>query len=473
MSDLTYLINYTDRSIKADSITVYPNQIDSSTSLVMHGYGSVRYGEDIWKNMLHMMEHFCSWSTEPNNPTEGQLWYKASTKQLLLRTKDTTGAATWLNIIPSVGFDSSSSGGSSDGIASISKVNELLKSYVSMKGNPAIDPMSGILYLYNDSTWYDVNSKGEVIAKDTTTDLENAAATRTYVDVKVKTEIDNKVSFLTPVAGTSITPQAVMDALATLPATKHTVLFRSGDISYRTMGDALILRNQDNVVGGNAYPAINEAISKKYLDAVLSNSNNVVNKDNIFKVLSDNVNESTNDTPLVSKFGSTMTGELLLPTVTTLSNAKSAVTKEYVDGKLQLNVIPPTLGESSNVSFSKSPDGTIFVYGHAHKLIRSTTGTNWYYADISLPAGIQYMNTYYAVTVTEEIPGTNTVPSTYPQPHQFTDNVGGTLTHVSWPLMFSVYGKTTSSFSVCVYVPSGIDQKYIDSLSFNFVAIGR
>jgi hypothetical protein len=49
----------------------------------MVGYRSPVYGELIWENMLHTMEHFAS-NYAPVNPTEGQIWYDTLNQQLKL-----------------------------------------------------------------------------------------------------------------------------------------------------------------------------------------------------------------------------------------------------------------------------------------------------------------------------------------------------------------------------------------------------
>jgi hypothetical protein len=46
-----------------------------STSLKLVGRGYANYGQAFAENFLHLLENFAS-PSQPNNPTEGQLWYQ-------------------------------------------------------------------------------------------------------------------------------------------------------------------------------------------------------------------------------------------------------------------------------------------------------------------------------------------------------------------------------------------------------------
>jgi hypothetical protein len=66
-----YVIDFTDPS--KQPITVNPVEVNQSTSLTFVGYRSPVYGEAIWENFLHLMEHFAS-PTAPDTPVTGQIW---------------------------------------------------------------------------------------------------------------------------------------------------------------------------------------------------------------------------------------------------------------------------------------------------------------------------------------------------------------------------------------------------------------
>lgn len=77
----TYTVDHSDNT--KPRIVIPPLSFDHSTSLKMVGYRSPVYGELIWENMLHTMEHFAS-NYAPVNPTEGQIWYDTLNQQLKL-----------------------------------------------------------------------------------------------------------------------------------------------------------------------------------------------------------------------------------------------------------------------------------------------------------------------------------------------------------------------------------------------------
>lgn len=68
-----YTVNFTDGT--KTPITIPPLVINNSTSLTMVGYRTPVYGEAIWENFLHLLEHF-SRDSSPSNPIQGQIWAK-------------------------------------------------------------------------------------------------------------------------------------------------------------------------------------------------------------------------------------------------------------------------------------------------------------------------------------------------------------------------------------------------------------
>lgn len=483
----TYNINFSDVSITGKTtLQLLPNQMDdTSTSLVLHGYGSLQYGEHLWENMVHLMEHFCSRNVEPNKPTEGQLWYNAANKSLNLRTLNSEGVPAWVNIIPNYGFDATSGTLADDSVPTISTIkNVLLKDYV--KTSDGDFTLSGVLTLNDTQSNYSLVGGSYVPNATNTTNRFNAAS-RFYVDNKVNQIVATAITAITPSSLPGVTAKSVSDVLkkANDPSLIP-YLSRSGDLGFRTMTDSLILRSMTK---DTANINDDEAISKKYLDSRLTGSNNMVSATSVTTAINTAVTTSTtNPTNLVSKFGDTIAGDLILPVINDDTPNQAAVSKLWVTDLVN-KVTPSTvISSTENVSYTQLPDLTKMVYGLGRgKITQSvTTGANannaptnktWFNANIVFPSGVSFTNRYYSVTVTEDVPlhGTETA-APYPKTRTLYDSTGSSaLTNqTSWPLSFSVYNKTENGFSVCVFSPSGIDIAYAPkTLSFNFIAIGR
>ena len=101
MTDI-YVINPTDsNSTRSFSVSPYTTNgettpvsnvldvsaVSANTSLLFHGKGKDSYGERIQENFYHLLEHF-SGSTEPNNPTHGQIWYDTNDSTLKMFSRD-------------------------------------------------------------------------------------------------------------------------------------------------------------------------------------------------------------------------------------------------------------------------------------------------------------------------------------------------------------------------------------------------
>jgi len=67
-----YSIDYSDPG--SGSITIAVGAFDGTTSLNLPGRAVFNYGEVIAQNFLSLLENFAH-TTQPTNPTEGQLWY--------------------------------------------------------------------------------------------------------------------------------------------------------------------------------------------------------------------------------------------------------------------------------------------------------------------------------------------------------------------------------------------------------------
>ena len=70
---MPYIVNFTDRDNKSP-ITVFDNTSNQDTSLTFPGRNVTGYGQIIAENFLNLLENFAS-ANQPENPTEGQLWY--------------------------------------------------------------------------------------------------------------------------------------------------------------------------------------------------------------------------------------------------------------------------------------------------------------------------------------------------------------------------------------------------------------
>lgn len=484
----TYNINFSDNTISGKTtLQLAPNQVDTtSTSLTVHGYGSLGYGEHLWENMVHLMENFCSRNIEPTAPTEGQLWYNAANKSLNVRTTNTSGVPTWVNVIPNYGFDATSGNLADDSVPTVSVIkNILLQDYLKVSSGDFA--LGGKLTL-NDSTSNYTLSGSIYIPNATTPSNKFDAASRFYVDSKIAEIVAAAITSITPSSITGVNAKSVADVInKSNDSTLFTYLARTGDVSFRTMTDSLILRQ---LTKATANINDDEAISKRYLESVLSSGNNVVNSTNVVNELNKAVTQSSNTTNLISKFGGEIVsgGELILPATNEDTSANAAVTKQWVEDLVNISIPATVISETENISYTQLPDLTKIVYGLGRgKITQSvTTGSNannsptnktWYNANIVFPSDVSFSGNYYSVTVTEDIPlhGSETT-APYPKTRTLYGTVGTTpLTNqTQWPLTFSVYNKTTTGFSVCVFSPSGIDIAYApNTLSFNFTAIGR
>lgn len=77
---MTYTIRFSDTTKASFTIDELkkdgPGSLDGShTDLVLYGKGNSDYGEDLWNNLVHILENFSSAGPGPANPIEGQLWY--------------------------------------------------------------------------------------------------------------------------------------------------------------------------------------------------------------------------------------------------------------------------------------------------------------------------------------------------------------------------------------------------------------
>lgn len=86
---MSYTIKYTDENNKT-AITVDDSTTNNQTSLSFPGRNQRGYAISIAENFLHLLENF-AYSTAPETPVEGQLWYDTSSGVEDLKVWDGTG----------------------------------------------------------------------------------------------------------------------------------------------------------------------------------------------------------------------------------------------------------------------------------------------------------------------------------------------------------------------------------------------
>lgn len=63
------------------TLQIEDNTKNEDTSLVLYGRGKTDYGQDLWTNMIRLMENFAS-NTAPSKPVLGQTWYNTTAGKL-------------------------------------------------------------------------------------------------------------------------------------------------------------------------------------------------------------------------------------------------------------------------------------------------------------------------------------------------------------------------------------------------------
>lgn len=103
---MTYTIKFSSNTKTPFTIAEYRyDGIDSKdghhTSLTLVGKGTTDYGEELWTNLVHMLENHCSMN-EPPRPIEGQLWYDnsfAGKLKILKKPNPLDVPSKWVEII--------------------------------------------------------------------------------------------------------------------------------------------------------------------------------------------------------------------------------------------------------------------------------------------------------------------------------------------------------------------------------------
>lgn len=176
MSTTSFKVHFSDNTVpKKKNIIINANAIDaSSTSLVLHGPGSSNYANDLWSNMVQIMEHFCS-ASKPTHPTEGQIWYNPTDKTLKVYSTSDTDYQ-WYDL-----FVNNPTSKSPKMELDPESLN-LLNSKLDIAGGT----MTGMLILPSE----EYNDDGTPIG--TALDNPNAAVTRRYVEGSIQAAFQSR-----------------------------------------------------------------------------------------------------------------------------------------------------------------------------------------------------------------------------------------------------------------------------------------
>lgn len=203
MSATSFKIHFSDSVVsKKKNITISPNSVDaSSTSLVLYGPGASNYAEDLWSNMLHLMEHFCS-PVKPLSPTEGQLWYNPVDKTLKIYSTSNTDYA-WYDLF--INNPTSKSPKMQLDPESLKIIEGMLKK--------SGGTMTGMLYLVPE----EFNSDGTPISSSL--DDPNAAVTRRYVSGAILAAFLERGTFASGNSGSGEQSYSIIGNVATVTGT--------------------------------------------------------------------------------------------------------------------------------------------------------------------------------------------------------------------------------------------------------------
>ncbi len=93
-----YILNWSSNALKSPITIIGGTQDSTSTSLVLSARGLMNWGEPLQEGLMHLLENFAS-TTEPPNPTAGQLWFEPTTQTIFLcYSVDGFGVASWTQI---------------------------------------------------------------------------------------------------------------------------------------------------------------------------------------------------------------------------------------------------------------------------------------------------------------------------------------------------------------------------------------
>ena len=304
MTDPILNIPFTDSSVANKSnIVISATETNTSTSLRLHGIGSLTYVADLWGNMVKLLENFCS-NTQPSKPTEGQIWYKPSDGSLQVYVRS-NNAYFWKSVIVE---------GSSAGFISQSDLTTALSNYVNKTTPSVTQPLS----LPSEFT-------GDTLNSVTGSTNQNYAATRKYVDKAVLNNASTNLPYIDRSVDALLANRTMLKALV-LPSE-----FTS--VSALTLTEADAVGNFNNAatrryVIEKSSAALEDA--KDYADGLMPTGDNVYDKTKV--VMTDGSKK--------------MTGQLVLPRYTgyttsvTIADGDArllAASREFVEDKIATN----------------------------------------------------------------------------------------------------------------------------------------
>jgi hypothetical protein len=304
MTDPILNIKFTDSSVaNKNDISISATETNTSTSLRLHGIGSLTYGSDLWGNMIKIMEHFCS-NNEPTNPTEGQLWYKPSNNTLQLRIRE-NNSYFWKKIL----ID-----GTTTGLLTNDDLKLELENYVN-KTTPVLTQPLTLPSEYTNDTLNSVTGSSN----------QNFAATRKYVDKAILNNAATDLPYIDR-SSTAIAENRTMLKSLILPS-------EFVSTSSLTLVAADSTSNFNNAATRRyviEYASAAKQAAKDYVDSKVPSGENAYDK-----------------TKVVMVDGSkAMTGQLVLPRYSgydtsvsiTAGDAKlNAASREFVEDKIKSN----------------------------------------------------------------------------------------------------------------------------------------
>lgn len=475
-----YLIDHFDGSIVGkEPITVPAGYFNNtSTSLKLYGHGYKNYGEGLLENMVHLLENFCSDSRMPENPTEGQLWYKRSTKELLLymgsKAPNNSKNPGWRNIIPKYGWDSNEDGvDASKQYLTIDNFDTLLSQfYIKTDGSNYMKPDANLKL---GSTWIKTDNNNNLIIDENivnNVDYDLYATSKKYVDIRINKEVKDQLLRALPIpnSGSSVTAEIINNELLKLDATtingsSHLYIRKNSEKDiHRTMEKPLILPK--------FIDTYNETIHGEYAATMRF----------VYSLLGSSNGGTIDLSGYIKKSGDTMGGALYLNDESnyTDTNKLRAASRAYVDSKIQ-NAQPTPISSTipSAVSFTELPDGTKMIYGRQIGIMKFEQ--NLVYAgtvNIDVGSNVRgFIDDNYVVTITDHAPklSKNGVDLS-PQDHCWSRNIEYPVgkKFQNYPLLgtFNSYNKNRTYFETSALIWGGTSF-WEDSISFDFIAIGR
>ena len=202
--------------------------INSSTSLGLVGNGSISYGASISGNFLKLLENFAS-PNSPENPIEGQLWYKTTTteKQLYIYNE-----VEW---VPASGI-----------------YRTVISPTSAREGDLWINPANKNLYVYIENSWLLLTS-GETSSAQSGIIIDTIVGTDNKTYTVIKLNINHRT--LVIVSLDSFTPKTFIRGFREIRSgvNLNQQLFSNGAIKYNGISE----KAENLIVGDETIPAQN------------------------------------------------------------------------------------------------------------------------------------------------------------------------------------------------------------------------